>query len=1051
MKRKLTLMLALLFVWTGVAWSQGVTVKGVVTSEEDGLPIVGASVLVKGTTQGTITDVDGNFMISGVKADGKTLIVSFVGMKSKEVAIKNTPMHVVLKSDAEVLDEVVVTALGMKRSEKTLGYAATTMKSEDIDAGKSGSVMGGLSGKVAGVQISSAGNTGTSQKVLIRGISSLNNNSPLYIVDGVPIDNSTFRGSPTDDSSTTDFGNAANDINSEDVESVTILKGASATALYGSRAANGVVMITTKKAGVEKLTVTYDGSFTASKVLRVMQTQDLFGQGWGSWNRSENGSWGPRLDGTIHEWGSDQLETPMTKPFSYVEHNLRNFYQTGFEKNNNVSIRYGNDKVGVVASYGNLSSNGILPNNGDQFSRNTFSLRGYMNINKFSLDMTMNYVRKDISRSNDMYMELLQHAVDVDYSQMKDYNDERYNLDNYYTFYATNPYYMIDNYRSNYQDDRVYGRVEMSYEIMKGLKATGRLGGDFSNNRTNSQEPKTTFSNGSYSQLGGATESLGYYSEYRYNRSQIDATALLNADYKIRDFSINAVAGWNLNQRSYGYSGGYVDGLAVADWYSLYNTSSSAVSVTYKELRRLIGAFAQAELGYKDMMFLNLSGRNDWSSTLPAGNNSFFYGGANVSFLITEMLPSLKEHQVDFLKVRAALGQTGNDANVYKTTSWYQIANFKDINGYYTSMPIGGVMGMTSNNTLPSSSLKPEMTTEYEFGLSGSFFGNRLTVDASYYNRMTKDQIISASLAPETAYSYETKNIGKIQNQGVELMVNLTPVRTKDWTWDLGFTFTKNMSEVKELWEGTDEYSYTNWRGVYYVLKVGEPVGMFRIPAANKVMDESSPYYGYNIVNNNGYLSDSNTEYEYVGSSEAKFNMGFNTTLKWKGFTLSASADWRKGGYMLSNTSYISHFNGNSTQTVFNERNSFIYPHSVKVVNGQYVENNIPVRADEMYNALGNYSYSPEVRRHFIIPKDYFRLREVSLSYSFPKSMLAKTPFQQVSLALVGRNLLLFTPKENNYVDPEVSNLGNDLLSEFGETTGTSSTRNIGVNVKVVF
>lgn len=486
MKRKLTLMLALLFVWTGVAWSQGVTVKGVVTSEEDGLPIVGASVLVKGTTQGTITDVDGNFMISGVKADSKTLIVSFVGMKSKEVAIKNTPMHVVLKSDAEVLDEVVVTALGMKRSEKTLGYAATTMKSEDIDAGKSGSVMGGLSGKVAGVQISSAGNTGTSQKVLIRGISSLNNNSPLYIVDGVPIDNSTFRGSPTDDSSTTDFGNAANDINSEDVESVTILKGASATALYGSRAANGVVMITTKKAGVEKLTVTYDGSFTASKVLRVMQTQDLFGQGWGSWNRSENGSWGPRLDGTMHEWGSDQLETPMTKPFSYVEHNLRNFYQTGFEKNNNVSIRYGNDKVGVVASYGNLSSNGILPNNGDQFSRNTFSLRGYMNIDKFSLDMTMNYVRKDISRSNDMYMELLQHAVDVDYSQMKDYNDERYNLDNYYTFYATNPYYMIDNYRSNYQDDRVYGRIEMSYEIMKGLKATGRLGGDFSNNRTNS-------------------------------------------------------------------------------------------------------------------------------------------------------------------------------------------------------------------------------------------------------------------------------------------------------------------------------------------------------------------------------------------------------------------------------------------------------------------------------------------------------------------------------------------------------------------------------------
>ena len=1045
---RMFLFLSFLIAAMDFCWAQDGTVKGIVISKDDGMPVVGASILVDGTNIGTITDIDGKFVISNIPASAKKLIVSFVGMVTNNVTLDDNKdfYNISLKSDTEVLDEVVVTALGMKRSEKTLGYAATTVKSDKLDAGKSGSVMSGLTGKVAGVQISSAGNMGASQKVLIRGISSLNSNSPLYIVDGVPIDNSTFRSSPTDDSSTTDFGNAANDINSEDVESVTILKGASASALYGSRAANGVVMITTKKAGQEKLSVTYDGSFTASKVLRVMQTQDMFGQGWGTWDRAENGSWGPRLDGTMHEWGSNKLETPMVKPFSYVEHNLRNFYQTGWEKNNNISLKYGNDKVGVVASYGNLSSNGILPNDGDLFSRNTFSLRGYVNFKKFSLDMTMNYVRKDISRSDDMYMELLQHPVDIDYSVMKDYNDERYNLDNYYTYYATNPYYMIDNYRSNYQDDRVYGRVEMNYDIVKGLKATARLGGDFSNNRTNSQQPKTTFSNGSYSQLGGATESLGYYSEYRYNRGQIDATALLNADYKLKDFSINAVAGWNLNQRTYAYTGAYVNGLAIPDWYSLYNTSSSAVSVTYESLRRLIGAFAQAEFGYKDMLFLNLSGRNDWSSTLPHGQNSFLYGGANLSLLVTEMIPSLKDNGVDFLKVRGAIGQTGNDADVYKTSSWYQIAQF-----YYTYMPIGGVMGMTSNNTKPSTNLKPEMTTEYEFGISANFFGNRLGFDAAYYNRITKDQIISASLAPETAYTYETKNVGKIQNQGIELMMNFTPVRTKDWTWDVNVTFTKNMSEVKELWDGAEEYSYTNWRGIYYVLKVGEPVGLFRVPAANRVTDETSPYYGCYIVNNNGFLSDSNTEYEYVGSSEANFNMGFSTNLRWKNFSFAATADWRNGGYMVSNTSYITHFNGNSTQTLFNERNSFIYPNSVKIVDGQYVENNIPVRSDQVVYALGNYSYSPEVRKNFIIPKDYFRLREVSLGYTFPKTMLNKTPFQSVSVALVGRNLLLFTPKQNNYVDPEVSNLGNDLLSEFGETTGTSSTRNIGFNVKVVF
>jgi len=1046
MKERVLMLLACLLVSWGSAMGQVTEVMGSVMSAEDGEPIVGASVLVEGTTVGAITDIDGNFIISKIPSGAQNLIVSYLGMVTQRVPIKPGKLIIAMKSDAKILDEVVVTAMGMKRSEKTLGYAATTVKSDNLDTGKSGSVMGGLTGKVAGVQISSAGDVGTSQKVLIRGISSLNGNSPLYIVDGVPITNERVG------NSSRDFGNGANDINSEDVESVTILKGASATALYGSRAANGVVMITTKKAGKEKLTVTYDGSFTASNVLRVMQTQDLFGQGWGSWDRGENGSWGPRLDGTIHEWGSNKLSTPMTKPFSYVKHNLRNFYQTGLEKNNNVSMRYGNDKVGVVASYGNLSSNGILPNNGDKYSRNTFSLRGYMNINKFTLDMTMNYVRKDIDRSTDMYMELLQHATDINYSEMKDYNDERYNLDNYYTFYATNPYYMIDHFRSKYQDDRVYGRVELSYEIWKGLKATGRLGGDFSNYRTETREPKTTFSNGSYSQEGGATETMGYFSQYRYNRGQIDATAMLNADYKVGDFSINAVAGWNLNQRTYSYQGAYVNGLAIADWYSLLNTSTAAVSDPYSEKRRLIGAFAQAEVGYKDMVFLSLSGRNDWSSTLPKDNNSFFYGGANLSAILTEMIPALKEsHNVNFLKVRLAVGQTGNDADVYKTSSWYRIADFKDINSYYTSLPINGVMGMTSHNTVPSQTLKPEMTTEYEFGLSGNFFENRVSLDFAYYNRQTKDQIISATLAPESGYTRETRNVGKIQNQGIEIALNLVPLRIKDWEWKIGATFSKNMSKVKELWDGLDEYSYTNWRGVYYVLRKGGPVGEFRVPAVNRVTDKNSPYYGYAIVNNNGFLSDSSTEYDYLGSSEADFTMGFNTTLKWKNLTLNATADWRKGGYFLSNTSYISHFNGNSTQTVYNERNSFIYPHSVRIVGGQYVENNIPVRVDQMNYALGNYSYSPLVRNEFILPKDYFRLREVSLNYDFPKSWLEKTPFQQVSLALVGRNLLLFTPKKNNYVDPEVSNLGNDLLSEFGETTGTSSTRNLGVNVKVVF
>ena len=1043
--KKIALLLVFFAVGLQVLLAQTKDISGTVISADDGGAIPGVSVSVKGTTLGTITDMDGVFRLK-VPQDAKALVFSFVGMASQEVAIGNqSKINVKLSSENISVDEVVVTAMGIAKSEKTLGYASSTVKSDQLDIAKSGSVMGGLSSKVAGVQVSGAGAVGTSQKVLIRGISSINSNNPLYIVDGVPIDNSR---NGNDDA---DFGNGANDINSDDVENVTVLKGASATALYGSRASAGVIMITTKRAKKEDLSISYDGSFSASNVLRVMQTQNLFGQGWGTWDRAENGSWGARLDGTIHEWGSDKLETPMTKPYSYVKNNLRDFYQTGLEKNNSVTLRYGTENVGVVASYGNLNSDGILPNNGDTYDRNTFSLRGFTKVKKFSMDMSMNYVRKDIRRTEGMDMELLQHGVDVSFSDQKDYNDERYNTDNYYTWYAQNPYWMIDNFKYLYQDDRVYGKIEMSYDLIKGLKATARLGGDFTNQRREHMKAKLTYSDGSYSQEGGKAEELGYYSRYTFDRSQIDATALLIANYTIGDYSIGGTAGWNYNQRTYGFNGGYIEALDIPGWYNLLNTTSSATSDTYNESRRLMGAFAQAEMGYKNLLFVNLSARNDWSSTLPIDDNSFFYGGINTSLILTELFPTLKDNKIDYLKVRAAIGQTGNDADVYKTKSWYTTLDPAIYTYNYTKLPIGGVSGLTLNNTLPSQILKPEMTTEYEVGVSGNFFNNRVTLDVAYYNKQTKDQIISAALASESGYTRETRNVGKLENQGVEALITVTPIRTKDWKWDVGATFTRNRSKVKELWDGKEEYTYTTWRTIDYVLKVGQPIGVFRIPAIAKVTDKNSPFYGYDIVSNNGFLTPSTSEKEIMGGSQPDFTLGFNTSVKYKNFTFSAVGDWRKGGYMVSNTSYISHFNGNSTETVYNERNSFIYPHSVKIVNGQYVENNIMVKSNQMSYAQGNYSYSPTALREFIIPRDYFKLREVALTYDLPSKVLQNSPVKKVSLSLIGRNLLLFTPSKNNYVDPEASNLGNDLKSEFGETTGTSTTRNFGASVKVIF
>ena len=725
--KKLTYLLLCLVLGIGLATAQTRKVTGTVISAEDSEPIIGASVIVKGTTTGTVTDFDGAFSLD-VPSSAKTLVISYVGMIAREVPVQDV-LRVVLQSGTQNLEEVVVTAIGMKKQEKALGYAASTVKSEDLNAAKSGSVMSGLTGKVAGLNITSGGATGSSQKVIVRGISSFSANQPLYVVDGVPIMND-FQGEDSF-SNSVDFGNQANDINPEDVESVTVLKGASATALYGSRAANGVIMVTTKRAGAEKLSVTYDGSFMGSSVLRVPQTQDRFGQGWGSFGPMENGSWGPVLDGRDHIWGpysdgSEGLLTPLSKPFSYVKNNLRDFYETGFETNNNVSIRMGNDKLGFVASYGNVKSDGVLPGDADSYARNTISLRGNMKYKRFSAELNLNYVRKDITQAAagqgddgaTMFSEILQHAVDVDISSMKDYTNPYFNTDNFYTAYAENPYWVLDHNRNKYQDDRVYGKIELAFEIMKGLKAVGRLGGDFTNATQKRWNEKVTFASGSWSELGGKKQQPGTYTERRDKVEQIDATAFLNADYKIgEDIALNGMIGWNLNQQTSSYLKSYLYGLEQPGWFNLANGVDKPMTTTYSDRRRLVGLFAQGEFGYKNFWFVNASIRNDWSSTLPQGNNSFFYGGVNTSLIITDMFEDLKSDYLNFLKVRAAWGQTGNDAPIYRTSSYFtptQISlGFGDL-----YLPINNTLGLTEYNRLPSMDLRPEITTEWEFGLT---------------------------------------------------------------------------------------------------------------------------------------------------------------------------------------------------------------------------------------------------------------------------------------------------------------------------------------------
>ena len=1076
MVRKLLLTLIAVFGVLASLSAQNRQVSGTVYFP-DGSTAAGVAVLIDGTTVGTTTDMDGRYTLNNVPADA-VLQFNFVGMQTQRVAVAGkTTIDTRLTDDTIGIDAVVVTATGMTRAEKTLGYAATTVKNEDIAQGHSASVMSGLAGKVAGVQISQAGGTGTSQKVIVRGYSSLaGSNQPLYVIDGVPMSNS-FSGAGQLNNAL-DFGNQAGDINPEDVESITVLKGASATALYGSRAGNGAVLITTKRGKQnQEIQVTYDGSFMGSTVLRYPQMQNKFGQGWaydndyhyfGDWSSSENGSWGPVMDGRDHMWREGAAlmgqADPSYKPFSYAKNSLKHFYETGFETNNNISISGGNETTGFVLSYGNTYSNGILPTNVDTYKRNTISLRGNTKIKGGLawLDYSISYARSDVHNAmsgqggdgSTIYQDILQKPADVDWSDLKP-DDVRNNADNFYTPYAQNVWWILEHNYGTMQDDHVYGKLEFGLQLAKGLKAIARVGGDFSNSYEVYHNDPWTFSAGSYADIMGASPEEGSHYEYAYRRNQLDGTLLLNGDYKLGDFSINATAGMNMNQRHSSYLYGELLGLGLSDWPSFDNTSGATPTAgSYKSRRRLVGLFGQADFGYKEFAYLTFSARNDWSSTLPKENNSFFYWGVNASLIFTEMFPALKQNDIlNFFKLRLAYGQTGNDASPYYTSSYYYLASSSAGFGA-TTFPLDGVAGAIKSTRIPALTLKPEISTEAEVGFDLRLFNNRLHVDFSWYNKNTTNQIISATLASESGFASSVRNVGKINNRGVELMVGVTPVQTKDFTWDLTYTFSKNNNEVKALWDDVTETTiYGLTGGPQLKAMVGQPMGTWVLPSVQTVTDENSPYYGKTIVNRlTGWPQMSTSETEIVGKADPDFTMGLNTRLRYKNVSLAFGFDWRKGGKMYSATNNIAYFVGNAEETMYNNRNGFVFPNSVYLVNGEYVENNMPV--DMRYGGSHYFWYNSQnayMHSRDLVSKSFLKFREINLTYSMPKKWFAGLKWiSGIDVSLVGRNLFLWT-KSQGIIDPEMTNYGNDLTSEFGEYYAAPTVRTFGGSIKITF
>lgn len=1061
---------------TGAALAQTRTVTGSVYNASDNEPVIGASVKVTGTELAAITDIDGNFSIPGVPLSAKTLTVSFVGMTTQEVPIHDGNIKVALGLDAQMLDEVVVTALGISRSEKSLGYSATSVSSAEIERAQTTNVMSALQGKVAGLQIMNMGSApGSASNVQIRGIGSVTgDNQPLYIVDGVPLETKNLGGFGQNLST----GGITN-VSPDDIESLTVLKGAAATALYGSRASNGVILITTKsggQSGAKNYQITYSGNVEGSRVGYLPKMQNSWGQGWkGKQTYIENGSWGPVLNGSLQPYGPVYNGQQLVGNFSPVKSNVRDFFDTGWSQSHNVALS-GTSKdrsMTYYASYSFTSNDGVMPSDNDTYKRNTIALRGSYQPQKWvKLSSVMNFATYNTKavgsyQGTSVIDGIYELPRNISTSYMKDLSIPFNNPEAYFTPYGiTNPYWALENNVLENTGKQVYGKLQMDIFPTTGLTLSYRFGFDYTDYNWKQGYPQITLTDELVDQnFGYAPSSMNQegYVYTRYSRGyELNHDFLANYVRKFMDnkLDLSATIGLNINERGNTLMYGEADNLGIyTGFWHLSNGSTWSELSEYSWKRRIVGLFGDISIGWDDFLYLELSGRNDWSSTLPIGENSFFYPGVTLSGIFTKYIP--KNDILTFGKVRLAYGRTGSDASVYQTvTNMIQAY----AGGFYATgitFPLNSVNAFMASSTAGATELRPEMTDEFEVGANLKFFNGRIDIDASYYNRVTKDQIFSLSVDPASGFSGNVVNFGKVRNRGVELMANFTPVQTKDFSWEIGFNWAKNNNEVLSLPDGmggkTSIYGYTAGSDqVYAYAEVGKPIGQFYTFLPTRVEDPDSPYYGNLVVDKYGQpivntaagIQDTglNMQYDWTG--------GVTTSFTWKCLTLSAALDIRSGGYMFSRTKNLMQFTGNGIVTSYNNRHPFVIPNSVVATSDGYAPNTVPILISD--GGLQSYyddSGAGSAGLSYLIDRSFTKLRNISLTWALPQNWVKACYLTGLELTVYGNNLFMWTAKDNYYIDPETSTISasgyGDIATQFGEMYTNPSNRSIGVNLKI--
>ncbi|WP_033149641.1 SusC/RagA family TonB-linked outer membrane protein [Prevotella sp. RM4] len=1067
MKKSLTLLMVSLFLFVGTALAQ-TKITGTVLSQEDGQPIIGAAVKVDGTNTGMLTDVNGKFSLT-LPEGKKSLTISYLGFQPKTVTAKNG-MRVFLKADATALEEVVVTAMGISRQQKTLGYSAQTLKDEELTVGKLTDVTSALAGKVAGVQISaSSANPGTANSVIIRGFSSINgNNQPLYVIDGVPMQQTSSLAQGSQEA----FGGISN-VNPNDIESMTVLKGAAATALYGSRAANGVIVITTKggkKNGERNFQITYDGSVQWRQVSTLPKMQNQFGQGWnGKQTYIENGSWGPEFDGSMQVYGPIWNHQQLIHKYEAVESNIKDFFETGLSTSHSVALSGVSDdnKMTYYLSYSFSKDDGIIPSNKDTYTRNTIAYRGSYEATKWlKLSSSVNFAKTSTDivgsyQGTSMIDGIMEFPRDISLVDRKNLSTAFDTPEAWYTPYGiTNPYWAIENNYNHNDAKQLYGKIQADIKPIKQLTLSYRFGFDYTDYDLKMGYPQIALDdaliNEDYGYAPSNMNQAGWVFSRYQRKYELNHDFLANfADKYLDDkLDVNVNVGVNMNERNSTVMTGQTDDLTFeTGFWDLSNGATKSELSEGQSKRRLVGLFGDVTLGWDEMLYLNLTARNDWSSTLPINANSYFYPGATLSWIFTRLIP--KNDILEFGKLRLAYGKTGNDADPYQTAVRFIQGTSR---AYYgtdvAKFPMNGVNSFQASSTIGSSDLKPEMTTEYEVGLNLALLKNRINIDFSFYNRETKDQIFTLPVDPATGYSYMVTNFGNVRNRGIELLVNTTPIQTKDFRWDLGFNFSKNQNKVLSMpasVEGGKTTIYNFSAGndaVYFYAEEGNPMGEFYTYMPQYTED------GKLIVGSDGQPI-LTTELQDTGKNmNPDWIGGVTTAFYYKGFSLSGALDIRKGGYMFSRSKNLMQFTGNGSITTYNQRRPFIIPNSVYE---DGTENTTPIMLGGGDYEVGDYqAYYNDYGwglggEAYLVNKSYVKLRNITLAYQLPKSIVNQLYLSDVTLSLFCNNVFTWTHKSNTFIDPESSTRGNDLEGQFGELYVNPSCRTFGFNVGIKF